>query len=67
LWLLANEKGKKNSALCSADGTSSVFNGDDSLSFEFGDETDLTGMAWLFSSVGSSLYNVMIFFLKQSK
>jgi hypothetical protein len=62
LWLCCDRKGRQNTAICSTQGTSSVFNGDDTVEFEFGDKTDLMGMAWLFSSVGSSLYNVMMFF-----
>ena len=62
LWLCSDQKGMKNTVVCSADGSSSVFNGDDSLLFRFGDDTELMGAAWLFTSVGSSIYNVMLFF-----
>jgi len=62
LWLCSDQKDKKNAVVCSAEGSSAVFNGEDALWFEFGDDTQLIGAAWLFSSVGSSIYNVMIFF-----
>jgi hypothetical protein len=66
LWLCCDEKGEKNSVVCSAEGSSAVFNGEDSLRFEFGNVEDIMGAAWLFTSVGSNVYNVMIFF-KQSE
>jgi hypothetical protein len=66
LWLCSDQKARRNSAVCTADGSSAVFNGEDSLRFEFGSSEDLTGAAWLFTSVGSSIYNVMLFF-KQSE
>jgi hypothetical protein len=62
LWLCSDQKGKKNSVVCSAESSSAVFNGDDSLEFVFGDDGEITGVAWLFTSVGSSIYNVTIFF-----
>jgi len=62
LWLCSDQQDMKNTVICSADGSSAVFNGDDSLAFRFGDDTELMGAAWLFSSVGSSIFNVMMFF-----
>lgn len=62
LWLLDDNDGKRNSARHSAQSSSAVFNGEDSGEYTFGDDTALTGGAWLFSSVGSSIYNITIFF-----
>lgn len=64
LFLCNNVKGKKNSVICSTAETSSVFNGDDSVEYSFGDESELTGAAWIYSQFGSSLYNVTLFFKK---
>jgi len=62
LFLCNSVKGKKNSIICSALETSSVFNGYDSAEYVFGDESDIIGGAWIYSQFGSSLYNVTIFF-----
>ena len=66
LWLCNDAKGKVNSAICSSLESSSVFNGDDSVEYEFGDQTSLIGGAWLYSQFGSSLYSVTLF-LKYSE
>jgi hypothetical protein len=64
LFLCGNTNYKKNSSLCSAVETSSVFNGKDSVEHFFGDESELTGGAWIYSQFGSSLFNVTLFFKK---
>lgn len=64
LFLCCNTKWKKNSVICSAVDTSSVFNGEDSIELFFGDESELTGGAWIYSQFGSSLFNVTLFFKK---
>jgi hypothetical protein len=64
LWLCCNSKGKKNTAIYSAAESSSIFNGDDSSEWKFGDESELMGGSWLYSQYGSSLYNLTIFFKK---
>lgn len=62
LWLLNNEDEKKNSAICCSQGLPEVWNGYDSVEFTFGDETELTGGASLFSIIGSNLYEIALFF-----
>jgi hypothetical protein len=62
LFLCCNTQYKKNSVICSSVETSSVFNGEDSQEHFFGDESELTGGAWLYSQFGSSLFNVTLFF-----
>lgn len=60
-WLLANQAEAKNSARCSSVHTSNVFNGEDSKDLFFGDDSELTGHASLYSQFGSSLYDVTVF------
>jgi hypothetical protein len=64
LWLCCDEKGKKNSVICSAEGSSSVFNGYDTVEIEFGDDTEVMGASWLYSQYGSSIFNISLFFKK---
>jgi hypothetical protein len=64
LFLCNNTQYKKNSILISSVETSSVFNGDDSVEYFFGDESELTGGAWIYSQFGSSLFNVTLLFKK---
>ncbi len=64
LMLCSDQKGKKNSVLVSAQNTSSVFNGFDSVEYLFGDEKEIVGAAWLYSQYGSSIFNVILFFKK---
>ena len=61
LFLCSDQSDKKNSVICSAEHSSQVFNGDDSTTLEFGDDTELTAAASLYSQFGSSLYNIMVF------
>jgi len=62
LWLCCDAKDRKNKVICSSEGTLVAFNGEDSVEYEFGDDSEITGAAWLYSQYGSSLYNVTIFF-----
>lgn len=64
LFLCNNNKEHKNTVLCSSVETSTVFNGEDSVKYSFGDESELTGGAWIYSQYGSRLFNVTIFFKK---
>ena len=66
IWLLDDTKEHRNRAICSAENAPVTFNGEDSTYFDFGDDTPLTGGAWLYSQYGSSLYNVTIFFKASS-
>jgi len=61
LWLCSDPAGDKNVAICSARGTSVVFNGEDSISINFGDSTELTAATNLYSQFSSSLYDLMVF------
>ena len=60
LWLCSETDGKKNKAIVSNLSSSDVFNGDDSIEFEFGDDRELTAGAELYSQFGSNLYNVTV-------
>ena len=62
LLLCCNEKEGKNTILVSAEGTSGSFNGDDSTILSLGDNTELTGGAWLYTQFGSALYNIIVMF-----
>ena len=64
LFLCNDNKEHKNTILCSSVETSTVFNGEDSVGYSFGDESELTGGAWIYSQYGSRLFNVTIFFKK---
>lgn len=60
LWLLNEKARDKNSALCSAQETVCVFNGEDSVKLSFGGEEGLTAGATLFTRFGGSLYDNLI-------
>jgi hypothetical protein len=62
VWLCGRNDRDRNSALCSARDTFSIFNGDDSLEIFFGDDTPLTAGVSLYAQYGSSLYDMMVFF-----
>jgi len=64
LFLCCDEKDKKNEVRYSAQNSSSVFNGPDSDTIEFGGEDEIIGGAWLYSQYGSSVFNVTLFFKK---
>lgn len=64
LLLCCNEKEGKNTILVSAEGTSGSFNGNDSTVIALGDNTELTGGAWLYTQFGSALYNTIVIFKK---
>ena len=59
IFLCSNQSGPKNQMICSSDSTSQVFNGSDSATFYFGDDTDLTAACWLYSQYGTTLYNTL--------
>ena len=61
LWLCSDKSGSKNKAICSARGTSVVFNGEDSIPIHFGDTTELMAATNLYSQFSSSLYDLMVF------
>ena len=64
LLLCCNEKEGKNTILVSAEGTSGSFNGNDSTTIELGDNTEITGGAWLYTQIGAALYNTIVIFKK---
>ncbi len=64
VWLLNNNSGFKNSALCSATDTVCVFNGGNSTILYFGNEEDLTCGATLFSRFAGEIYDNLIVFKK---
>lgn len=61
LFLCSDQSGKKNSVLCSSKYAPDVYNGDDSLEFEFGDDSELTAGTTLYFQVGSAMYNITVF------
>lgn len=66
LWLVNNEDGKKNSAICSSVDTPNVWNGEDTQEFTFGDESEITGVRSLYSVIGSSIFEILLFFKRDS-
>ena len=60
-WLCSEQSGQKNKVICSNAGTCDVYNGDDSATFFFGAESELTGACWLYSQYGTTLYNTLVF------
>ena len=64
LWLFSDQFGQKNKTICSAESTSNVFNGDDSIEMTWGDEGELMGAAWLYSQYGASIYSILVVFKK---
>ncbi len=66
LWLLGEMDHARNLAVCSALGTSSVFNGEDSYQFRIGNMQTVVGGAWLHTVVGSSVLSMLMFFKKRS-
>ncbi len=62
LWLLDEKAGKRNKAICSNTFAPDVWNGEDTVSFFFGDESPLTAGGSLSFQLGSSIANVMFFF-----
>ena len=61
LWLCSQTGNHKNAATCSSVNTTNVFNGFDSLTLYFGDNTELTAAASIFTQIGSTFYNPMVF------
>ncbi len=62
LWLCCDKDKEKNKVICSMKDAPDVWNGDDSTEFYFGDESDLIAGCSLYSRLGSSIYNIVIFF-----
>jgi hypothetical protein len=62
LFLCSEQSQDKNKCIASAIDTANVFNGDDYIEFWFGDEKELMGGTSLYSRLGSSLYEVTLFF-----
>lgn len=60
LWLLSEQDKNKNKVIASALNTSQVFNGDDSLEFYIGDESEVVGGASVYMQLGSSLYDSIL-------
>lgn len=59
LWLFNDQAYKKNYGICSNYGTNSVFNGDDTVEFEFGTK-ELMCAESMYSRYGSNLYDNLI-------
>lgn len=66
IWLLNNTGGKKNSAICCSQNAPNVWNGDDAEEIFFGDESELRGGVQLYSIVGSSVFDVVLFFKRHA-
>lgn len=64
LWLFSDQKGQKNSSICSSVSTTNVFNGDDSIFLTWGDESEIMGATWLYSQYGASVFSVLVVFKK---
>lgn len=64
LWLFSDQKGRKNTSICSSESTVNVFNGEDSYELMWGDESEVTGATWLYSQYGSNIYSILIVFKK---
>lgn len=60
LWLCSDQAKDKNAVTVSANGTSVVFNGADSYTFYFGDDTEVVAGASIYSQFGSSLYDIVV-------
>ena len=60
LWLLSEQDNEKNKALTSAINTSQILNGEDSLIFHIGDESEIMGGASVYMQLGSSLYDAIL-------
>ena len=61
VWLCSDQSGQKNKVICSNSQTCDVYNGSDSATFFFGDESEITAACWLYSQYGTTLYNTMVF------
>lgn len=64
LWLFSDQDGEKNKSICSAQFTTNTFNGTDSIPVYWGDESEVTGAAWIYSQYGSNVYSVLVGFKK---
>lgn len=62
LWLCDNTDNYRNSAICSAASAPDVWNGADTITLYFGDEKPLTAAVDLYSRLGSSIYDIALFF-----
>ena len=62
LWLFSDQANEKNKSICSAEFTTTTFNGDDSIELIWGDEKELTGGAWIYSQYGASVYSILVVF-----
>jgi hypothetical protein len=62
LFLCSEQSQDKNKCIASAQDTSNVWNGSDYVEFWFGDEKELMSGTSLYSRLGSSLYEVTLFF-----
>lgn len=62
LWLGCDTDKEKNKAICSMRNAPDVWNGEDTTEFFFGDDSALTCGCSLYSRLGSSIYNVVLFF-----
>lgn len=56
LWLI-----NQNTALCSAQDSPDIFNGEDSFEIPFGDDRNLTAAAEVYCQFGANLYAILIF------
>ena len=61
LWLCSETSDKKNLVRVTAEGAPDVYNGSDTESFEFGNETEITAAAWLYNKIGDNVRSVKIF------
>lgn len=62
LWLCCNKDDKKNSVRCLGVNSTSIFNGDDSMEFVFGDEKAIVAATSVYGKLGTEMYNIKLFF-----
>jgi len=59
LWLCSSDD-EPNKITCSSQNTATVFNGDDSQDFYFGDISPVTAAGEMYASLGSSIYRMLV-------
>jgi hypothetical protein len=65
-WLFNDQVQYKNQSIASSYGTNCVFNGTDSVTFEYGNDEEVVGAATLFTRFGGTLYDNLIVLKKNA-
>ena len=65
-WLFNDQSQFKNSGIASAYGTNSVFNGTDSVLFDFGNDEEIMAATTIFTRFGGTLYDNLIVFKRNA-